>query len=92
MGQTLQNSQMHSGKGFRFCFECDVYPDCERFHEIADSCLKKGEDLAANLEKIKAGNIEEWLREEEKEWKCTSYGKPVSMHLREYYRCRAKLE
>ena len=48
--------------------------------------------MTANLEKIKAGNIEEWVREKEKEWKCTSYGKPVSMHLREYHWCGAKFE
>ena len=49
-----------------FCYECSECPDCEKFREIADSCLKHGENLMENLNKIKAGKAEEWLEEEDK--------------------------
>jgi hypothetical protein len=78
-------------KGFSFCYECSTYPDCEKFHEIADSCLKIGEDLMRNLDKIKAGKIEEWLKEEEEKWRCKKCGKPTTMHLTECHWCGAKL-
>ena len=61
-------------KGVKFCYECDVYPRCKRFHSIADHSLKRGEDLMANLEKIKAGKVEEWLEEEDREWRCSKCG------------------
>jgi hypothetical protein len=81
-----------TAKGLSFCYECNGYPNCERFHEIADSCLKFGEDLMGNLEKIMAGKVEEWLREEDGKWRCKSYGKPISIHLTECHWCGAKLD
>ena len=78
-------------KGLDFCYECDTYPNCEKFRGIAEWCLKKGENLVENLDKIKAGNVEEWLEEEERKWRCQKCGKPVSMDLTECHWCGAKL-
>jgi len=78
-------------KGLDFCNECDTYPKCEKFHEIADGCLKHGENLIENLKKIKAGKIEEWLQEEEQKWRCQKCGKPISMHLTECHWCGTKI-
>ena len=78
-------------KGLNFCYECNTYPNCDRFHEIADSCIKHGENLIENLDKIKAGKVEEWLQEEDKKWRCQKCGKPISMHLAECHWCGTKL-
>lgn len=78
-------------KELDFCYECDTYPECEKFHTIADSCLKQGEDLMENLNTIKAGEVEERLEEEDRKWRCRRCGKPVSMHLPECHWCGAKL-
>ena len=49
-------------KGLEFCYECDIYPNCEKFRDLADHCLEKHrEDLVDNLSKIEAGEVEEWL-------------------------------
>jgi len=77
-------------KGLNFCYQCDTYPECEKFRGIAESCLKRGENLMENLEKIKAGKVEEWLEEEDKKWRCEKCGKPISMHLTECRWCGAK--
>lgn len=78
-------------RGLKYCYECDVYPNCERFHEIADSCLKDGENLMENLNKIKTGKVEEWLEAEDKKWRCQKCRKPIAMHLTECHWCGAKI-
>ncbi|MCL6578791.1 MAG: DUF3795 domain-containing protein [Candidatus Bathyarchaeota archaeon] len=78
-------------KGLDFCYQCSIYPNCEKFLEIANSCLKHGENLIENLERIKTGQVEEWLEEENRKWKCRKCGKPIAMHLSECHWCGAKL-
>jgi ssDNA-binding Zn-finger/Zn-ribbon topoisomerase 1 len=75
-GKNCKIIKCQEAKGVRFCYECDVYPDCKRFRSIADHSLKRGEDLVANLAKIKAGKVEEWLEEEDKKWRCPKCGNP----------------
>lgn len=65
-------------KELKFCYECDTYPDCGKFQEIYRSELRHGEDLVKNLDRIKAGDVEKWLEEEEEKWVCQVCGKPVS--------------
>jgi hypothetical protein len=77
-------------KGLNFCYECDMYPECEKFHAEADSCLKHGENLMDNLNRIKAEEVEEWLEEEDKKWRCQKCGRPISMQLTECHWCGAK--
>ncbi len=73
----------------RFCYECSVYPKCEKFWEIAGSCLKHGENLEENLAEIKSGRIEEWLKEKDRKWRCKKCNKPIAMHLTECHWCGA---
>lgn len=79
------------GKGLDFCFQCESYPECEKFREPFDSCLERGENLMENLGKIEAGRVEEWLREEAERWRCRRCGKPVSQHLKECHWCGAEI-
>ena len=39
-----------TAKDLNSCYECTVYPDCESFHEIADSCQKIGENFGGESE------------------------------------------
>lgn len=49
-------------KGLDFCYQCDMYPNCKNFRELADHhLLRYSENLTDNLKKIKAGEVEEWL-------------------------------
>jgi len=77
-------------KGLNFCYECSKYPDCEKFRFIADSCSRHGENLMENLDRIRVGEVMEWLEEEDKKWRCRNCGKPIAMHLIECHWCRAK--
>jgi len=38
--------------------------ECKKFREIADSCIKHGESLMENLNKIKSDEVNEWLEKE----------------------------
>jgi hypothetical protein len=79
-------------KGLDFCYQCDIYPDCEKFLELGEIASKmEVEDLMENLEKIKAGKVAEWLEEEDMKWRCHECGKPVSRHLQECHWCGAEL-
>jgi len=78
-------------KGLDFCYECNTYPNCGKFQIIYDSELKHGENLIQNLDKLKAGKVEEWLEEEDKKWRCQKCGNPIPMHLIECHWCGAKI-
>lgn len=90
-GKNCRTVMCLEAKGLDFCYECGEYPKCEKFRLIADSCLKHGENLMENLNKIKASKVEEWLEEEDKKWRCQKCGKPVAMHLTECHWCGAKI-
>ena len=79
-------------KGFDYCCECDIYPNCEKFGELANHLLKYSESLTENLKKITAGKVEEWLKEEAEKWRCPACGKHISRHLEECHWCWIKLE
>lgn len=78
-------------KGLKFCYECSEYPNCDKFREICDSQLSHSENLVENLERIKAGRAEEWLREEEEKWLCKECGKPISDYEKCHW-CGVRLE
>jgi len=77
-------------KGLDFCYECGTFPDCDKFHGIADYLLKRGENLIENLKEIQAGKAEEWLKKEDQKWRCRACGKPISAYLDECHWCGAK--
>ena len=77
-------------KRLKFCYECDIFPDCDKFREIYDSQLRHGENLIENLKRIKANEVSEWLEEKEKKWMCEKCGKPISSY-EECHWCGEKL-
>jgi 8-oxo-dGTP pyrophosphatase MutT (NUDIX family) len=79
-------------KGLDFCFECDAYPKCERFHEIADHLLTRRESLMENLEKIKTGKVEKWLEDEDRKWRCAECTKPISAYRDHCHWCGAEVK
>ena len=74
-------------RGLDFCYECRVYPNCDKFRFIYEDSLERGEDLMVNLNKIQAGEVEEWLEEEDKKWRCKKCNKPISMYLSDCHWC-----
>ncbi|MFX1598607.1 MAG: DUF3795 domain-containing protein [Promethearchaeota archaeon] len=83
-------------KGFEYCYECPDYDasSCEKFERISEGYLKEDNvDLRASLERIKAGDIENWLKESEKRFSCPHCGRPLSTYSRitECYHCEERL-
>lgn len=68
-------------KNLQFCYQCSEWESgrCEKFEGLAKPYLEEdGVDLRANLERIRKGEVEEWLRESEERYRCPSCGKPLS--------------
>lgn len=51
-------------KRLNFCYECKEYEICNKFDKFYKICLKIGINLKDNLDMIKAGNIDKWLKQE----------------------------
>jgi hypothetical protein len=83
-------------KGLEFCYQCSEYEKetCEKFEKLAKSYLEEDEvDLRTNLERVKKGEIEEWLQESEERYKCPVCREPLSVGTikKECYHCGADL-
>jgi hypothetical protein len=88
-GNECQIVRCLDSKGFEYCFECQEYQhkSCKKFAENAEKCLKYNVDLRANLERIRAGEVEAWLKECEEQFKCGKCGKPLPALGWEETRC-----
>jgi len=94
-GNECKIVQCLRSKDLDFCYQCSEYENetCEKFEKLAKGYLENGEDIRANLEKIKKGEVEEWLRESEKLYKCPECEKPLPVNRmrRSCYHCGADL-
>lgn len=81
--------QCLNSKGFEYCYECSTYENrsCQKHEEIAEKCADYGVDLRANLERIKSGDTEAWLKESEEEVKCLKCRKPLPVYGYSRKRC-----
>ncbi|UCD92413.1 MAG: DUF3795 domain-containing protein [Methanobacteriota archaeon] len=80
------------GKGFSFCHECSDLKSCPKHSKLHEGYEELGVDIKGNLERIKAGDAEGWVMEQESKWRCKSCGKPISCHMEECHQCGAKLD
>ncbi|UCE29007.1 MAG: DUF3795 domain-containing protein [Candidatus Bathyarchaeota archaeon] len=83
-------------KGLRFCYECADYEShtCKRFEKFSGEYLKEDDvDLRANLERIKTGEVDEWLEESERKFRCSHCGKPLPTNSfrKKCYHCGKEL-
>jgi hypothetical protein len=83
-------------KGLQFCHECSDFErhTCEKFETFSENYLKEDDvDLRANLARIKAGNIEEWLKESEEKFRCPYCGRPLPTNSfrKKCYHCGKEL-
>jgi hypothetical protein len=69
-----------NAKGLSFCYECSDFENhsCEKFEKFCEDYLKEDDvDLRANLARIKAGEVDEWLKESEQKFHCPFCSKPL---------------
>jgi len=66
-------------KDFEYCCECPEYEphSCQKYENLAKQCTAYGMDLRANLNRIRTGETEAWLKESEQKFKCPCCGKPL---------------
>jgi hypothetical protein len=85
-----------NAKGLQFCYECSDFEGhtCERFEKFSKDYLRDDlVDLRANLARIKAGDVDEWLKESEDRFRCFHCGKPLptSSFRKKCYHCGEEL-
>jgi len=86
-----------NSKGFEYCFECPEYERrlCEKYEEMTKKWGADDVDLRANLERIRAGEAEAWLKECEERFRCEECGKPLPVFgwniMKKCYHCGKKL-
>ena len=95
-GYNCKIVQCLRSKGLDFCYQCNNYENktCEKYEGLAKAYLEEDDvDLRANLERIRKGNTEEWLRESEEKYKCPACQKPLSIGARrkKCYHCGTDL-
>ncbi len=73
------------------CHECEGIDGCDKFKDLYQGYLEIGVDLRKNLNRIRSGDIEAWLQEQDKRWRCETCGKKVSCHMEECHQCGAIL-
>ena len=85
-----------NAKGLKFCNECSDYEKhtCEIFEQFSKDYLEDdGVDLRKNLARIRAGDIDEWLKESEEKFRCSYCGKPLPTRSfgKKCYHCNKEL-
>jgi hypothetical protein len=78
-------------KKLEFCYECGELDGCGKFSELSDGYMQMGINLRANMERIRTGDTELWLQEEDLRWRCGSCGEPISCHMEECNQCGESL-
>jgi len=80
-------------KGYEFCYECEKFENrsCEKYEYIASRYLERGEDVRESLRRIKLGETDQWLEEQEMRWRCLSCGHPISWYGEKCFKCGAQI-
>jgi len=73
----------------RFCHDCPERRSCKRWHDLAEYFEFLDMDLAANLQRIRAGETREWLEEQDRKWRCVHCGArmPASQEITLCLKC-----
>lgn len=89
-GNECKIVQCLKSKGYEFCYECSLYNtrSCEKYEKLAKGYLEDNVDIRTNLEKIKSGKTEEWLKESEERFRCPHCRKPLPTGSKRCYHCK----
>jgi hypothetical protein len=81
-GYNCKIVQCLRNKGLEFCYQCNEYENktCEKFEKLAEGYLENGENVRANLERIRRGETEQWLRESKEKYRCPACRKPLPVY------------
>ena len=76
-------------KGFEFCYECPDFEDssCAGYERLREGCKRRGEDAREALLRIKAGDVDNWLKEQDLKWRCATCGSRVWWEQETCFQC-----
>lgn len=75
-------------KGYTSCNECPGFEgSCAKYENLRKFCSNRGEDTKGALNRFKIGEAEEWLKEQDKKWRCTSCRGPISWGEEKCHHC-----
>lgn len=83
----IKNCRELAVGGHRFCFSCAKYPCADLLHLNGRYRRKYGVNLIANLERIQAAGVENFVAEEESKWSCPECGSRLCMHKPQCVKC-----
>ena len=78
-------------RGIENCAQCNDYDACSDFGYLVDFTTYRGEDIREALNRIEAGEAEEWLIEQEKHWSCRC-GQPLMWYDNDCRCCGVKIK
>ncbi len=86
--------QCTTSKGLSFCYECPQFDDktCDKFEDVAKRYMEDNVDVRANLLRIKAGQVGDWLREIQERFRCPYCGKPLTEGSTKCHHCGKTFE
>ncbi len=77
-------------KQIAFCFECEDFP-CANLEQLDRRHVRDDQvSLIDNLLRIKQVGAEQWLAEQEQQWRCPACGGNICVIDRECYDCGLK--
>ena len=85
--------QCSVAKGYRFCHECGEFEDrtCDKYEKLDKGYLENDNvDIRKNLETIKSGNINEWLKLSTERFRCPNCLGPLPTGATQCHNCRVK--
>ena len=76
-------------RGYEFCFECPEFEEasCDKYEGLSRFCLERGEDIRASMRRIGNGGADAWLREQDRKWRCSQCGEPISWYEETCHHC-----
>jgi hypothetical protein len=83
----IKNCEKLVGGGFKYCYECDIFP-CELVKHLDKRYRTKyAASPIANLNSIQENGIDQLVQSEEIKWTCPECGAILCMHKPECLSC-----
>ncbi len=83
----IKNCEELNAEGLSFCFSCDRYPCKVESHLDERYRRRYGVSVLANLERIQAVGVTDFLGEEAAKWRCPECGARLCMHKPQCLTC-----
>lgn len=85
----IKNCRELRRSGGKYCCDCEVFP-CARLRQLDHRYTTRyGMSMIENLKRIHTAGVQQFVREEEKRWRCPRCRRLISVHRPECIHCGA---